>query len=198
MSETDPRMKGAMLAEYLRWYSSHYDVERLRRFVREDEACLAAGLAEDRPAFAIVSSEWYSAALFHRLLDVAMETLSPEGRERFVREGTDAVADSMIRGLYSVLFSLVATPERYGRYIQRAWRQLHDTGEREVRILAPGLAESRIRRWPAHHPTLCLLVHETTRAVFTKMGLSGVTVAREQCVDEGAPECVAVLRWEPR
>jgi hypothetical protein len=112
-----------------------------------------------------------------------------------IRESTDAVVEHMLRGLYAVLFALVASPDRYARHIQRAWNQLHDTGTREVRIVAPGEAESIIREWPGHHPILCEMVHETTRAVFSHMRVGQVSVTRERCVSRGAHACVARVRW---
>lgn len=183
-----------MVAEYLRWYASHYDAHDVRELVRTHRGCIEAGLVADRAAFGVVPGEWYPAQVFHPLLDVALDTMTPDEREQFIERSTDAVSAQLIRGLYSVLFALVATPERYSRHIQRAWNQLHDTGEREV-ILGPNHAVSTIRNWPAHHPVLCSMVHATTRALFSRMLDRRVQSERVRCVSEGHPDCASVLRW---
>jgi hypothetical protein len=198
MSAESPRMKGAMLAEYLRWYSAHYDVAPVRRVIETDADARVFGLDPSRPTFGIVTSEWYPATMFHRIVDAGLSHLSDAERAKLLRDATDAVAATMLNGLYAVLFTLVATPERYSRHIQRAWRQLHDTGERQVRIVRAGEAESIIRAWPAHHRYLCQMVHETTRAVFSHMRVGSVSVEQERCIDDGAPECVARVRWSAR
>lgn len=196
-----PKMKGAMLAEYLRWYATRYDVERLTGMIRDNPVCKASGLNVDPPAFGIVSSIWYPAEAFHAVLDGATWGMSEEEKQRLTIEGTEHVTEKMFRGMYAVLFRLLATPERYATHIQRAWSQLHSTGEREFRLVSgaktakTGEAISTIRAWPAHHPLLCAMVHETTRAVFARMELGAVTVRREQCISKGHTECVARVRW---
>lgn len=187
-------MKGAMVAEYFRWYASHYDASAVRELVRTHPECLAAGLVAERPAFGVVPSEWYSATVLHKLIDVALAPMSEAERAQFIERSTAAVSAQLIRGLYSVLFALVATPERYSRHIQRAWNQLHDTGEREVSLGADH-AVSIIRRWPGHHPALCSMVHATTRALFARMLDRAVTLERARCVSEGHPDCASILRW---
>jgi hypothetical protein len=194
MSETNPRMKGAMLAEYIRWFASNHDSEHVRRFVRSDGLSIAAGLDADRPAFGIVPSEWYSAAVFHRLLDVAFERMTDAERAQCIDRSTDAVSAQLIRGLYAVLFALVATPDRYSRHIQRAWNQLHDTGVRDV-VVASDHAMSTIREWPGHHTVLCTMVHSTTRAIFSRMLDRPVRLERLRCVSDGHPDCASRLTW---
>ncbi|MBL8682277.1 MAG: hypothetical protein JNK05_24125 [Myxococcales bacterium] len=195
MSAESPQMKGAMLAEFLRWYSAHHDDTPVRVLIESDPEARSLGLDGSRAPFGLVTSEWYPATLFHRILDAGLGRFSSSERHRLMQNAADAVAVTMLRGLYSVLFALVATPDRYSRHIQRAWSQLHDTGTREVLIVRPGEAESIIRAWPAHHPYLCQMVHETTRAVFSHMRVGAVTVERERCIDDGSPECVARVRW---
>lgn len=188
-------MKGAMLAEFLRWYSAHHDDAAIRALIDTDADAASLGLDSSRPSFGLVTSEWYPASLFHRIVDAGLGPFTTSERDKLMHNATDAVATTMLRGLYSVLFALVATPDRYSRHIQRAWSQLHDTGKREVLIVRPGEAASIIRAWPAHHPYLCQMVHETTRAVFSHMRVGAVSVERESCVVDGSPECVARLRW---
>jgi hypothetical protein len=194
MGQTEPQMKGAMLAEFLRWYATHYDSEPVRRFVQSDPCCVRARLDADRPSFGVVPSEWYSAALFHRLLDVAVAPMSQGERALFVRRSTEAVSGHMIRGVYGALFSLIATPDRYVRHIQRAWNQLHNTGVREV-VLRPNEAESIIREWPAHHPILCMMVHATTHALFERMLGKHADIERVRCVSQGHADCMSRLWW---
>ncbi len=188
-------MKGAMLAEYLRWYATRHDSERLAQLIGDSAVCIAAGLTVETPVFGIVSSVWYPAPAFHAVLEAATWGMNDEEKNRLVVEGTEVVTEKMFRGMYEVLFRLLATPERYSTHIQRAWNQLHTSGARELRITKPGEALSFVRSWPAHHPLLCAMVHETTRAVFSRMGIGKVVVRREQCVSKGHHECVARVHW---
>jgi hypothetical protein len=188
-------MKGAMLAEYLRWYATRYDGERLAQMIRENPACQSSGLTQDPPSFGIVASVWYPAEAFHAVLDAATWGMTDEQKHSLAVDGTEVVVEKMFRGVYAVLFRMLATPERYSSHIQRAWSQLHSTGTRELKILRTGEAVSSIRDWPAHHPLLCVMVHETTRAVFARMNIGTVLVKREQCVSKGHAECSARVRW---
>jgi hypothetical protein len=187
-------MKAAMVAEYFRWYTIHYDASAVRERVRTSATCRAAGLDADRPLFGVVPSEWYSTVVLNELIDVALDPMIEAERAEFIERSTAAVSAQLMRGLYSVLFALVATPERYSRHIQRAWNQLHDSGEREV-SLGSDHAVSVIRRWPAHHPALCSMVHATTRALFSRMLDRPVRIERARCVSEGHPDCASILRW---
>lgn len=189
-------MKGAILAEFLRWYAARANTQSLGRLIDESPLCRQVGFVSDDPAFGLIQSAWYPASAIHWLTDATLTPLAPSARSALLREGVDHVTERLFRGLYSVLFTLVATPDRYGRHIQRAWRQLHDSGEREVNLVGPGQAVSITRDWPAHHPVLCEIVSETTRAVFTRMKVGIVEIERSQCISRGDTMCVTKLRWQ--
>src|SRR5262249_53719572 len=123
----------------------------------------------------------------------------PAERARMMHEATRAAVDASMRGVYAFLLGKVVTPELYARNIQRLWRVLHDTGKREIRIVAKGQATSRTWDWPGHHPLLCELNQQTMAAIFEKMGESDVRILRVACVGyDGGTECLYQVTWRPR
>ncbi len=188
-------MKGAIFAEYLRWYATVYDGARLARAIRDNPICREGGLTAEPPVFGIVPSIWYPARVCHAVLDAATLGMNDIEKTRFVVDGTQFVADKLMSGLYATLVRWMGTPERFSAHIQSGWNQLHTSGEREIRIVKPGEALSLVRAWPGHHPLLCRMIHETARSVFARMGIGTVTSSFENCVSLGHHECVARLQW---
>lgn len=180
------------------WYTANRDRGRLDSKLMALPPQERYGLSAGAEALGVVPSTWYPSSLAHRLLDAICETVPGPARSRMVREATAYVTAKMIGGLYAVLFRMVATPERYASHIQRAWRQLHDTGERRVELVGPLQAESITRGWAGHHPLLCEVTSETTVQIFRHMGCSDVVGRRSACVSQGDPDCRVMLRWSGR
>ena len=121
--------------------------------------------------------------------------LSPAEQTEMARAASAYSVRLAVRGLFKLAFQLMGTPERYAKYIQRFWSQLHDTGRRRVDIVGPGVAISLIEDWPGHHPFLCEVTTETMAAIFREMGCDDVEVTRIECVSYGDPRCQSMLRW---
>lgn len=197
MSEARPsRIKGAAVREFLRWYAQRTSAGDLRDAVASMSPPLRALFDPEADAVGVLPSSWYDSAAVHALIDALFARIAPEDRDAAIREGARFAVAASARGIYRFVLERL-TPEVYCRNIQRLWNMLHDTGEREIAVLEPGRARSTIRDWDGHHPALCRATTETMAAIFEVMGARGVEVERTACVSDGAPECVAVLRWRP-
>jgi len=194
--EETPQIKGAAFREFVLWYERTHDPERLQRAIERVPEERRAGLRADRPGLGILASSWYPAELAHVLLDALMEGRTEEECREIAREGTRAVVDSMLWGVYRFLFERVSTPERYARHIHRLWHQLHSTGERRIDMRSATEADSIIENWPGHHPLLCEITMYTMAQVFEAMRCRNVQVVRTACVSQGDPLCRARLTWE--
>jgi hypothetical protein len=81
------------------------------------------------------------------------------------------------------------------RHVHRLWRRLHTTGDRQMRIVAPGEALSVVENWPGHHPFMCWSTIYTMAYVFEAMGYKHWSVERTACVSHGGQRCQTVLRY---
>jgi len=187
------RIKGSALLGFVEWYVERFGervfVDALQT-IPEDER---GGLHPDSATLTILPTRWYPVAPVHRILEGLATNMSAVERDRMCADAATAAVDQGLRGVFKLAFTLLVTPERYAKHIQRFWNQLHDTGEREVEVLEPGLARSTISGWRGHHPILCQLATETMGAVFRKMGCEDVRVERVRC-SRGGP-CVALVHW---
>jgi hypothetical protein len=194
-AQWDAALKGALFRSFLLWYEHKFGRRQIAELCRGLPDQVRAALDPDREGLGILANEWYPAALAHALLD-AMERL--HGREAMpgmLREGCEQMAADLFRGVYRFLLQLVGSPDLYAKHIQKAWRSLHSSGDREVILKDPGVAESTIRDWRGHHRWLCLLTHETTRRAFMAMGFQAVQIEQTQCVANGDPLCRATIRY---
>lgn len=185
------------MREFVLWYLAREGgaiVEPLLASVAPSDRALLDKLA---PALGLIASAWYPCSLVHALLDFCGRDRTRAEQRALAREGNAAVVPKMIRGTYRVLFERLATPALYARFIQPAWRQLHTTGERTMRVVREGEVDSEVSRWPCHHPMLCDLTVETMTAVFAIMLKTEVTATRIACVSEGGARCRTLLRWTP-
>ena len=183
------KLKGSVLRATLDWYREQHGEQEYDR--------LFEGLADDDRRLAhedILPNVWYDVRVAHELLDRVFLPLLPAERHRVARDAARAGLAVLSRGLYKFILEQVVSPELYARHIQRLFRMLHDTGERRIE-LGDHEGLSITARWAGHHPLLCLLVNETTAAVFESLGCKDVTVERLSCVSEGAPDCRCRLRW---
>lgn len=191
-------IKGSLLREFLIWY-----VEREGEAILEP---MVQSLSPDdrrlvdlaSPALGLLASTWYPCTLVHGLLDFCGRGLSREEQRKLAREGNAFVVPRMVRGTYRVLFERLATPSLYARFIQPAWRQLHTTGERSMKLIGDHEVDSEVSNWPCHHPLLCDLTVETMTSVFQLMVGTPVQATRISCVSEGGARCRTLLRWKPR
>jgi hypothetical protein len=179
----------------LLWYEDHYGHEALGHLLRNVPREYALSIAPSEPAFGLLASTWYPSSFINAVLDAVCEETDDEGRE-IARQANSVVVPRMIHGVYRILFTLVATPERYARHVPRLWNGLHTTGKRSMAIRAPGEAFSVTEDWPGHHPMLCWVTIYTMAYVFEAMGYKQWEVDRVACVSHGKGRCETVLRFK--
>ena len=196
MDDEVPKIKGAAFREFVLWYERTYGRDHLAAALTRVPIEERAGLRSGIPGLAVLSSSWYPAQVANRLLDAVSEQHDEETLARIAHDGSRAIVDVMLYGIYRFLFERVSTPARYARHIGRLWRQLHSTGERQIRLVGSNRADSTIASWPAHHPLMCLITMETMGAVFEAMRCRDVAVVRTACVTDGAPLCRATIEWK--
>lgn len=188
-------IKGGAILELLAWYEDTRGASEMRALSRRLPPELGALVDPDRPVSGLLGSSWYPSRLVWALLDDLAANRSEAEVRRLVKEATRWAVRRGTKGLYGFILEKLATPEMYSLAVPRLWKQLHTTGERRMRVVGPGEAESAVSRWPGHHRHLCTLTIELMCAVFERMGLRDVTWERASCVAEGGAECVTRVRW---
>ena len=194
------KIKGAALAAFLHWYEARYGVAKriaLGRTLPPEHAEL---IWLERESLGVIESDWYPSSLAGNLLDVMAKDLG-DNMMPLLSEATQQSVERLTRGLYSVLFRMIASPKLYATHVQRAWRMLHTTGERKMVFLDPSTIESTVGNWPGHHPWLCYITTETMRATFAAMGCKRVTVDRVACIgprlraNSPIAQCRAIVKF---
>ncbi len=193
--QREPAIKGAMVREFLIWHAKKFGreptVDLLGSIPRKDYL----GLDTGREVFGFLANEWYPVVVVHAMLDRMEAIHGKEAMPGLIREGTARMVDATLRGIYRFLFRIMANPATYSRHIQKAWRSLHTTGEREVTLVGEGRAESTTRNWAGHHRWLCRTTSETMRRIFEVMGYTRVELDIQQCVSDGDALCRTVLTY---
>jgi hypothetical protein len=192
----EPMIKGAVLRDFVVWYGGHYGPSFLRRTGERLPAHIRELIDIDHPTFRLLGSIWYPVGVVHAFLDVLSQGRTPVEMNRLLHDANRMfLQDGVRQSVYRFLFERLGTPEIYAVLVPRFWRQLHSTGDRRVKIIRPGLAESTVSNWPGHHPLLCTMVIETMCAVFETMGCKSVSWDRVSCVSDGARECKTLVSW---
>jgi len=196
LAMTEPMIKGALIRDFVRWYTERYGKERLRRMAEmspPDLRHLVEPDAHDMPA--LLASSWYPARLVHAILDALVEQHSEVDLERLTRDASRHVVRQSTSGVYRFLLEKVVSPELYAASVPRLWGQLHTTGKRHVELVGPGEAKSIVSAWSGHHPVLCTIVIATMAAIFELMGCRDIRWERTECVSRGGRQCVTRLTW---
>lgn len=193
----EPMIKGGAILEVLAWWEDTRGLEELRSLAHRLPPDFGKLVDPDQPVRGLLSSSWYPSRFVWALLDDLAARRGEAEVRRLLKEATRWAVRRGTKGVYGFLLERLGTPDLYAMAVPRLWRQLHTTGERRMKVLAPGEAESAVARWPGHHPQLCTLTIELMCAVFERMGLRDVTWERTSCVAEGGAECVTRLRWRP-
>jgi hypothetical protein len=188
-------IKGSAALEFLGWYRQEFGDEVLRdtlgRLRDEDGAYFDAG----RHTLGLVPSMWYPARVIHSAIDEALRGLAPEEVESLARRGGKAMVDAKLHGLQRVLFSLIVSPEKYCKHVQRAWDLNYDSGFIEQRILSETCHESIVTGWRGHHAFLCDLNGEVKMELYRHMGCKDVRQGRRRCISRGDSVCGSTLTW---
>jgi hypothetical protein len=192
-------VKGAAVHELLVWYEHELGRDRLTEAVQRVPLELRSKLGLDfgRDSLGILTSRWYDSEAMFSLLDVVGTGLGAAERIAVGERAADAVIRKTLRGVYRVLFSWLATPERYASFAERLWRSYYDTGTMAV-VSVGERAVCTIRDWRSHSQLGCEMNRAAAMAIYRAMGCAGVTTRREACVGEGASECRFVTTWQGR
>ena len=193
---TAGRIKGAAFREFLIWYARTEGQPRLDAHLAACPAELQDQLSAGKPGLNVLTSRWYDAPLVHALLDEVARGRNRIELRELATAGSQAVMDATLRGLYRVLFQWMATPDRYARYAHKLWDAYYDSGELSLTPEAGGKgATSSVRNWSSHHRLICELNRGAAIAIYSAMGMEGVTCDRAACVAEGQAECRFITRW---
>lgn len=188
------RIKGAVVREFVRWYVKRLPPAGVQAIWDELPEGARRVLDEHAEALGLLPSMWYDAAVVHALIEAMLRDVPQDQRDAVLRAGTRAGIEASARGIYRWVVSNL-TPQLYARNIQRFWSLVHDTGERKIVMTSPTTAVSTTRAWAGHHPDLCTTTIEAMCAMLEMTGCRDVHAERVQCVSEGAPACVAHVRW---
>jgi predicted hydrocarbon binding protein len=188
-------IKGVAFREFLVWYARAYGGDALAAAARALPAGPTGSFDPAAETLGVLASKWYPGALVHALMDELVRGRSSDERARMARDGADAVMAATLRGVYRLLFEWIANPERYARYAGKLWRSYYDSGTLEIVETGADSARSVVRQWRTHHPFICELNREASRAIYQAMGCAEVHCERESCVAEGADVCSFVTRW---
>jgi hypothetical protein len=191
-------MKGAPVSEFLNWYAETVDRHRLLGLLRELAGAWPNEFDVTRDNFGLLASAWYPAALVHELIDRVLVGYDGRKQQELAQAAADFIMGRTLRGVYKVMFSMFATPERYARHISKLWAQHYDTGTPVIRIVADNEHHIRFEGWTSHHPFICAMNMSSARPIYRAMKCSDVTWRRVSCVSHGADVCAAIVRWTAR
>jgi hypothetical protein len=194
------RIKGAAFGEFLAWYQREFGRERLAATTQVIPIHVRNELELDlnRESLGILSSRWYPSDSIQILLDVIFASIEATRRSEMMERAADAVMQATLKGVYRVLFTWLATPERYARFADRLWRSYYDSGVMQVEQSGPTRAVCTVRDWHSHHPRICDINRAAAASIYRAMGCDGVVTRRECCVSDGAAECRFVTTWAAR
>jgi hypothetical protein len=192
----EPMIKGGALREFVQWYGINHGKERLREVAQNLPEEMRSYIDPDDPIVNLLAASWYPSRFCNVLLDAVSEGLSQPEIERMAHDATRWIVQRGMNSVYRFALRRLVTPEMYAASVPRLWRQLHTTGDREMRVTSPTTAESKVLNWGGHHSVMCTVTIETMCAVFETMRCQHVTWKRVACVSRGASECVTLLEWK--
>lgn len=195
-SSRDPgHIKGAAFREFTVWYERTQGSERLRSGITALPESARLHLQPDREALGILAATWYPAKVVHSLLDALLHGVSENERRAMARDAAEAVMRATLRGIYRVLFRMMATPQLWARYGHRLWSMHYDTGELDYELRDATHMISTVRDWWSHHPFICELNCAASYPIFSEMGCADVEAVQEACISRGDEHCVYAIQW---
>jgi hypothetical protein len=190
------RIKGAALRQFLIWYQDQLGEPCFHERLATLAPDLSNNLSIGAEAIGITASQWYECHLIHGILDALTVDMSEDEILALTVEGSQAVMDHTLRGVYRSLFEWMANPKRYARHGSKIWSIYYDSGDLAIASSEEDRrAISTIRDWPSHHPILCDMNRGASTAIYRAMGLPDADCVREACVSHGASECRFVTTW---
>jgi hypothetical protein len=188
-------IKGVAFREFLVWYAGEYGADTLEAAAGVISREHAGVFEPEAETLGVLASKWYPGEMVHALMDELTRGRSVDEKQSMARRGADAVMAATLRGVYRVLFEWMANPARYARHAGKLWTSYYDSGALEIVARTQGSARSVIRDWKTHHPFICDLNREASRAIYQAMGCVDVSCRREACVSQGDALCSFVTRW---
>jgi hypothetical protein len=190
------RIKGVALRQFLIWHQEQLGEPAFRALFATLAPDLSSQLTVGAEALGIRASQWYDCRLIHGILDALTLDMSEDERLALTVEGSQAVMDHTLRGVYRSLFEWMANPERYARHGSKIWSTYYDSGDFAIESFAEDRrAVCTIRDWSSHHPILCDMNRGASTAIYRAMGLPDANCIREACVSRGGSECRFVTTW---
>jgi hypothetical protein len=190
------RIKGSALRQFLLWHQGRLGEARFRERIANLAPEHSSRLSPGAEALGIIASQWYECDLIHGILDALTAGLSEAEKLALTTEGSQAVMDHTLRGVYRSLFEWMANPKRYARHGGKIWSTYYDSGD--FAIESPDgdrRAVCTIRDWSSHHPILCDMNRGASTAIYRAMGLPAANCIRDACVSRGAGECRFTTTW---
>jgi len=182
-------IKGAAFREFVRWYAKGAP-DRVADAAKRS----ALRLDNHKDSLGILTGTWYPAVEVHHFLDILLAGISPAHRSELARTGARVTIERTLSGFYKLLFSAMATPERYARNAQRLFSAYYDQGT--IRVMSGrGEAVSRTTDWAAHHPFICEMHRHAAGFIYEAMGCVGVVTMRLECVATGGSACSVRTSW---
>lgn len=192
--DASAKIKGAAVADFLAWLEKTQGEE----VVRQAWASLPASAHDElgqKPG-RLLAFRWYSAQAIGALIDATTAHLSPAERAAMARDGTRAIIDSTLRGLYGSIFRMLVNPRRYIERAQTVWSLFHNTGDIVGEQLGPREHVTRLRNWRGRHPFIVLLNQSFAWSLYESMGCRGVIVEGHEEHDAAAGVVDVVrIRW---
>lgn len=188
-------IKGAVLREFVQWYESHFGMDGLRAVAENLPEDLRHYIDPYEPVVNMLAASWYPSRFCNLLLDAVSEGRSHAELELLAHDATRWIVARSMSSVYRFALRRLVTPEMYALSVPRLWRQLHSTGDREVKVTSDTTLQSKVLNWPGHHPVLCTVTIETMCAILETMKCQDVTWRRVACVSRGGSECVTQVEW---
>ena len=190
------RIKGAALRQFLLWHQQNLREPDFQSRFANLAPDLSNQLSIGTEALGIRASQWYECRLIHGILDALTAGMSEAEKLALTVEGSRAVMNHTLRGVYRSLFEWMANPKRYARHGSKIWSTYYDSGDFAIESYEEDRrAVCTIRDWSSHHPVLCDMNRGASAAIYRAMGLPDADCVRETCVSDGAGECRFLTTW---
>lgn len=189
-------IKGLAFREFLQWYAAHHGQARITHAISKLPASQRESFDVAAPAFGILASRWYPAALVHALLDAAAGVRTDAALETMAREAAVDIMANMMNGIYSFAFAQLASPARWISLRQQVWDLYFDSGTINSEHTSDRTICTWYTGWRGHHPLACMLTRASNLAIFAAMGLKGVEVRLTRCVERGDSRCEVIIGWQ--
>jgi hypothetical protein len=198
MSNVKPgRTKGMAWAEMVRVYAGLHGRDKLLAALATMPKEWREGLDERHPTLGILDGSWYLEEQRNAFFTALTRDMTLHQKQALSRSFSKAVMERSLRGLHKMIFTIMATPERFVKHAQSLWDQHHDTGKLRMRQLSKTSVEAAVLEWPTHGQFACMTNHYSCMVTLEAMGCGDLT-ERRRCIDEGGPECVGVYYWRDR